>query len=246
MGDADINELAPNGTLRGGVVAAPMASAFFVTNEAGEPKGVTVDLMRALAEELNCSLDLVVFPNSGEVTEAVAVGICDVAFMPRDAERAQKVDFGPAYLFIESTFLVPAGSKLRHLSEANFPGARAIAIAGTTTGRSARKFLTQGSVEDVRGVEEMVGKAKIGAASGGGDLFALSRDAFATLLPQLPGARVLEGNFQQVGVAIAVPKGRPRALTRVSEFLERAKRSGAVRRALDAAGYGDLTVAPPN
>ncbi|MGI8526418.1 MAG: transporter substrate-binding domain-containing protein, partial [Pseudolabrys sp.] len=240
MEKADLKELAPRGTLRGGIVTAPVASAFFAVGQGGALKGVTVDLMRALAAELECPFELVVFPNSGEVTEAVASSECDVAFMPQDAERMNKVDFGPAYLMIESTFLVPAGSKLRQLLEANFPGARAIAIAGTTTGRSARKFLTNGSVEDVRGVDDMVAKAKIGD----GDLFALSRDAFATLLPQLPGARVLEGNFQQVGVAIAVPKGRPRALKLVSDFLERAKQSGTVRRALDAAGYADLDVAP--
>ncbi len=240
MANSDLQELSPGGTLRGGIVIAPAASAFFAINDAGVLKGVTVDLMQALAAELKMPLDLMVFPNSGEVTDAVASGSCDVAFMPQDAERAKKVDFGPAYLFIESTFLVPASSKLRHLSEANYPGVRAVAIAGTTTGRSARKFLTQGTVEDVRGVDDMVAKAQ----KGGGDLFALSRDAFATLMPRLPGARVLEGNFQQVGVAIAVPKQRPRALKVVSSFLERAKQSGTVRRALDAAGYRKLEVAP--
>lgn len=239
-------ELSPGGMLRGGIVTAPAASAFFAIKDGNALKGVTVDLMRALAAELNCPLELVVFPNSGEVTEAVVTGACDVAFMPQDAERMKMVDFGPAYLMIESTFLVPAGSKLWDLSEANFPGARAIAIAGTTTGRSARKFLTQGTVEDVRGVDDMVAMAKIGAGQEGGDLFALSRDAFATLMPQLPGARVLEGNFQQVGVAIAVPKQRPRALKLVSDFLEQAKRAGTVRRALDAAGYRDLEVASAN
>jgi polar amino acid transport system substrate-binding protein len=235
------HDIAPNGILRGGIVTAPVASAFFALARHDGPDGVTVDLIRALASEMKLPLELVVFPNSGEVTEAVAQGHCDVAFMPQDAERAKKVDFGPAYLMIESTFLVPAGSKLTRLDEANFPGARAVAIAGTTTGRSARKFLTNGSVEDVRGVDDMIAKAK----SGGGDLFALSRDAFATLMPQLPGARVLTGNFQETGVAIAVPKGRPQALTLASQFIEKAKQSGAVRRALDAAGYTDLEVAPP-
>ena len=232
--------LAPAGTLRGGIVVAPVASAFFAVEQNGGVRGVTVDLLRALAEETGLPCDLRLFPNSGELTEAVGRGDCDVAFMPQDAERAKKVDFGPPYLIIESTFLVPAGSTLRRLSEANFPGARAIAIAGTTTGRSARKFLSNGNVEDVRGVNDMVEMAR----KGEGDLFALSRDAFATLLPKLPGARVLEGDFQQVGVAVAVPKGRSQALALVSEFVERGKTSGLIRRALDAAGYKDLPVAP--
>ena len=57
------------------------------------------------------------------------------------------------------------------------------------------------------------------AKQGQGDAFALSHDSFAGLLPNLPGARVLPGNFQQTGIAIAVPKGRPVALKIASELL---------------------------
>src|SRR6476659_6967796 len=111
---ADLKELAPTGQLRGGVVAAPAASAFFATREGkGEVRGVTVDLIRSFAAALELPLALQVYDNSGQVTEAVASGDCDVAFMPQDAERAKRVDFGPAYYFIESTYLVPAGSTIR-------------------------------------------------------------------------------------------------------------------------------------
>jgi polar amino acid transport system substrate-binding protein len=238
---AHLKELAPTGALRAGVVIAPAMSVFFAVQEAGNPRGVTVDLFRAFADELKLPLDLKLFPNSGEVTAAVASGACDVAFMPQDAERAKSVDFGPAYYMIESTFLVPAGSKIATLADANFKGARAVVIASTTTGRSAARFLTQGTIQEVRTVDEMTAMA----ARGDGDFFALSRDAFATLLPQLPGARVLDGGFQQTGIASAVPKGRPAALALVAGFVERAKKSGIVRKALDRAGFADEEVAPP-
>ena len=114
-------------------------------------------------------------------------------------------------------------------------------IASTTTGRSAARFLTRGTIQEVRGVDEMVAMAK----AGDGDLFALSRDAFATLLPALPGARVLDGGFQHTGIGCAVPKGRSRALALISAFVAHAKASGVVRRALDRAGFADAAVAPP-
>lgn len=233
-------QLAPTGRLRAGIVVAPAASVFFAAKNGGEPRGVTVDLFRAFAADAGLSLDLLEFPNSGELTNAVAQGKCDVAFMPQDTERAGKVDFGPAYYLIESTFLVPAESRIRTLPESNFPGCRAIVIASTTTGRSAARFLTQGSTEEVATVDEMVAMAK----AGDGDVFALSRDAFATLLPGLPGARVLDGGFQQTGVACAVPKGRAHALKVLTDFVARAKSSGLVRRVLDAHGFKDADVAP--
>lgn len=236
----DIKQLAPAGRLRGGIVVSPAPSAFFaIKDDTGRVRGVTVDLLRGFADTLGLPLDLHVFSNSGQVTDAVASGECDLAFMPQDAARAEMVDFGPAYYFIESTYLVPAGSTIQSIDEVNRPGVRIVAIANTTTMRSARRTAPQATVEEVAGVDLMTAMAR----EGQGDAFALSQDSFVMLLPKLPGARVLPGNFQQTGIGVAVPKGRPAALTLVTEMLEDAKRSGAVRRALDAAGFKDAEVA---
>ncbi len=51
----DLKQLAPTGKLRGGVVVAPAGSAFFAIKDGkGEVSGVTVDLLRAFAQKLNC------------------------------------------------------------------------------------------------------------------------------------------------------------------------------------------------
>jgi len=60
---------------------------------------------------------------------------------------------------------------------------------------------------------------------------------------QVPGSRMVDGAFQQIGIAIAVAKGKPAALAAVTEFMDEAKQSGTVRKALDAAGY-EVPVAP--
>jgi polar amino acid transport system substrate-binding protein len=236
----DLRQLAPTGKLRGGIVTAPAASAFFAIRSKGEVKGVTVDLIRTFSRALKLPLELQVYNNSGQVTDAVAKGECDIAFMPQDAERAKRVDFGPAYYFIESTYLVPVGSTIKSIDEVNRPGRRIVVISNTTTARSARRTAPNASVEEVASVDQMTEMAQ----QGQGDAFALSHDSFAGLLPKLPGARVLPGNFQQTGIAIAVPKGRPVALKIASELLEAAKTSGLVRRALDAAGFREASIAP--
>ena len=238
---ADLKDLAPTGKLRCGVVLAPAASAFFaVTDDKGAPRGVNVDLFNAFADRLNLPLDIQLYANSGQVTDAVASGDCDLAVMPRDVTREGKVDFGPAYYFIASTYLVPAGSTIRSIDEINREGVRIVAIANTTTARSAARTAPLASVEEVAGVDLMTAKAQ----KGEGDAFALSHDSFVGMLPQVPGARVLPGQFQQTGISVAVPKGRPGALRLASLLLEEAKASGLVRRALDAAGFTDAAVAP--
>jgi polar amino acid transport system substrate-binding protein len=239
----DLKQLAPTGKLRGGIVVSPAASAFFALKDAkGAPRGVTIDLLHAFAAALKLPLEMQVYENSGQVTDAVASGACDVAFMPRDVTREGKVDFGPAYYLISSTYLVPAGSKIQSIDEVNRPGVRIIGISNTTTVRSARRTAPLASAEEVASVDLMTEMA----AAGKGDAFALSHDSFAGLLPKLPGARVLPGHFQQTGISVAVPKGRPAALKIASALMEDVKKSGVVRRALDAAGFKDAEVAPPS
>ena len=118
---------------------------------------------------------------------------------------------------------------------------RIVAISNTTTGRSARRTAPNAEVAEVPSVDLMTEMAR----KGEGDAFARSHDSFAGLLPKLPCARVLAGQFQQTGIAVAVPKGRPAALKLASDLLEDAKKFGRVRRALDAAGFNDAEVAPP-
>lgn len=237
-----IKELAPSGTLRGGVVIAPAKSMSFATKGGdGSAQGVPVDLMRGFAAQLNVPLTLTEFPNSGQLTDAVAEGACDIGFMPRDAAREARVAFAPSFYLMGSTYMVPAGSTIGGIDDVNRAGVRIIAIANTTTGRSARRTAPLTTVEEVASVDTMMEMARAGAA----DAFALSHDSFVSLLPTVPGARVLLGQFQQTGIAPAVLPGRPGALALARQLIEDAKAGGAVRRAFDAAGFHEAAVAPP-
>jgi|ERR1700735_3730617 ABC-type amino acid transport substrate-binding protein len=81
--------------------------------------------------------------------------------------------------------------------------------------------------------------------AGQADAFALGRDSLPPFVPEFPGSHINDGGFQQTGIAIAVPKGHPEALAYVTKFIEDAKASGSVRRAMDRAGMANLAVAPP-
>jgi polar amino acid transport system substrate-binding protein len=237
-----MKELAESGKLRVGVVAAPAMSAFFVTRDAsGAPRGVTVDLGDALAQRLGVSAEFLVAPNSGEVTDALAAATIDVAFMPVDAERKTRIDFGPAYFMVESTYLVTAASGITVLAAVDRAGVRVVGIANTTTIRSAARTLKNTTVTAATSVDEAMAMLRFGTA----DAFALSHDSLPPLAAELPGSRILNGGFQRTVIAVAVPKNRPQALAEVTAFMEHAKASGLVRRALDAAGFKNAAVAPP-
>jgi polar amino acid transport system substrate-binding protein len=240
-GDGAMEQLTTNGKLRVALVFAPAKSAFFVIKDAsGKPDGVTADLADALGKRLNAPVDYVLYPNSGEATDATEAGKVDVAFMPVDEERKKRLDFGPNYFLIESTYMATGASGAKTVGEVDRAGMRVIGIANTTTIRAAGRTLKNTTIAPVTSVGDAVAALRDGKA----DAFALSRDSLPAVVAQIPGSRIVDGGFQQTGIAIAVAKNKPAALAYVTAFMEDAKKSGVVRRALDRAGFGGEPVAP--
>jgi polar amino acid transport system substrate-binding protein len=198
----------------------------------GKLSGVTVDLGTALANRLGVSVEFTEAHNSGELTDALASGAIDVTFIPIDDERRKKMDFGPVYFVSESTYLVPAGSEIKHLADVDRSEVRVVVEANTATMRTASRLLKKAKITPVRSIEEALEMLRAGKA----DAFALTRQALRPLAAHVPGSRILEGAFQQLSTAVAVPKNRPNSLAYVTAFMEDAKASGVVQRALDNAG----------
>jgi polar amino acid transport system substrate-binding protein len=76
---------------------------------AGAPRGVTVDLGNELAQRLGVPIEFMVASTTGVLTDALASAAIEVAFMPVDEERKKRLEFGPAYCLVESTYMVTAG-----------------------------------------------------------------------------------------------------------------------------------------
>jgi polar amino acid transport system substrate-binding protein len=203
-------------------------------------EGVGAVRRQGLANELGVAVEFTVAPNSGLVTDALANAEIDVSFMPVDDERRKRIDFGPYYCMIESTYMVTGPSGLTTLAEVDQPHVRVVGIANTTTIRAAARTLKHTQPIAATSIDDAIAMLHAGKA----DAYAMGRDALPEVIKEFPGARIVDGGFQQTGIAIAVPKGRPAALAYVTEFMTRGKKSGLVRRAFDRAGLGVLEVAP--
>jgi polar amino acid transport system substrate-binding protein len=236
-----MNELIPTGKLRVGVAAAPSPSPLFVVKDKdGQPRGVTVDLANELARQLGVPVEFTVAPNTGELVDALEAGQIDLSFMPVDEERKNRIDFGPVYFLVESTYMVTEASGIRSVDEVDRAGIRVVGIANTTTIRAAARSLKSTTIKAAQSIGEAIEMMSGGKA----DAFALSRDSLPPFVARLPGSRIVDGGFQLTGIAIAIPKGRPQALSAVTAFLEKAKNFGVCRRAFDRAGLQHLPVAP--
>jgi len=224
-------EFAPTGKLRAAinhgnpVLAARDAST-------GELRGVTVDLSRELGRRLGLAVELLPFDAAGKVSAAARAGVWDVAFLAIDPERAQDIDYTAPYVALEGTYLVPAGSKLRSVEEADQTGVRiavnpksaydlflsrtlkrAEIVRAVTTAESL-ELLAAGKVETVAGV----------------------RTALVAASRSLPGSHVMKGRFMTIPQAAGLPKGRPRAARFLREFIDAVRESGFVAAALKRHG----------
>lgn len=239
--DAVLKELAPTGKLRLAIAVAPAPSAQFAIKDGDSYRGVAVTLGRALARKLGVPIEILPHQASGEIQNSASDNRWDVAFLPVDEERKKFVDFGNAYHLLQSTFLAAPGSKINSVKDANAKGIGIGGVANTATFRAAIKATPNATHIEFAKVDAAVAamqERKIEA-------IALSRESLSGLVGKIAGSRILDDAFLNSSTAVCVPKGKPAALSYVSEFIEQAKATGLVRSALDEMGLKSSQVAPP-
>lgn len=233
-------EMAPTGTLRVGinlgnpVIAQPGPAG-------GDPKGVGAALGREVARRLGMPVQYFTYETAGKLADAVKAGAWDVAFLAVDPARAVDIDFTAPYVHIEGTYLVREGSRFQGVKDLDQEGVR-IAVGLKT---AYDLYLTR----EIKHAQLVRGPTSVAALE---QYFAGSLEAAAGVRQPLdkfaashPGHRVLADSFMVIRQASGVPKGRSNAHAFLADFIEEAKRSGFVARALAESGVGDVTLAPP-
>ena len=231
------SELAPTGTLRVGV---NMGNFLLTRREpGGEGAGIVFDLGRELASRLGVPVQFVEYENPGKLADAAKSGAWDVGFLGAEPQRAQEIDFTAAYVEIESTYLVPAGSSIQKIEDVDRAGVR-IAISE----RSAYDLYLTRTLKHAQLVRER-GADAVFKRFVDDKLEALAslRPRLITDQARLPGSRILEGNFTSVQQASGTPKGRPAAFQYLRAFIEDVKASGLVARLIEKNNVQGLTVA---
>jgi polar amino acid transport system substrate-binding protein len=234
-------ELTPTGVLRAGI---NMSNFLLVTGKTpdGDPDGVSPDIARAVADRLGVPLELVPFKTPGELADAAVEDLWDIGNIGAEPERAKTIAFSPAYVEIEATYLVPAGSPIQSVEEVDRDGVR-IAVSQ----RSAYELWLSDNIEHA----ELVMAKGIDASF---DTFIEQElDALAGLRPRLvkdvtrlPGARILDGRFTAVQQAIGTKPDRKAGAAFLRDFVEEVKANGFVAELIEKHGVtGRLTVAPP-
>lgn len=231
-------ELTPTGVLRVGI---NYGNTVLVQRDAagGEPRGVAPELARELARRLNAPIRYVAYDTAGKMADAVKADAWDVAFLGVDPGRAADIAFTAPYVEFEGTYLVTDDSPLRRVEDVDRAGVRIAVGAKSAYDLFLTRAIRHATLERLPTSDDAIAlflARKI-------DVVAGIKAPLAAVARKHAGLRVIEPGFMIIRQGAGVPRQRAAAARYLTQFIEDAKASGFVARALAHSGATDATVA---
>ena len=223
--------LAPTGKLRVGL-SFGTAGQMLRDAASGETKGVGYELGKELARRLGVPFEPVVLEGNPQVLEALKSGQVDVALTNATPARAKDMDFTQSCLEIEAGLLVPPGSSISSMADADRAGIRIGVTRGSTSDARFSRELKNAALVRASTLDnaiEMLASRQV-------DAFATNKTILFAMSDRLPGFRVLDGRYAVEQISIAIPKGRDLGLPFARRFVDEAKAEGLVAAAVQRAG----------
>jgi len=203
---------------------------FEMTDAAGHPTGVGVDLARALCNYLHRPIDIQNMPFEGLIP-ALKTGRIDliISSMTATDERRKSIDFSDPYLNTGLAILAKKNSPIQSIADVDKPGLIVVVKTGTTTADYARDHFKYATVlalqqDTACALEVVEGKA---------DAFLYDQMSIYQFAKKNPDAtRGLLKPFQKESWAIGIRKGNTGLEKQVNAFL----RDFKARKGFDALG----------
>ena len=223
MNDFISKKLAPSGVLRVGI---NMSNFLLVrgVDKSGFPDGLSPDVGKKIAEELNVSCKLVQFKRPGLLADAVNDDQWDIGNIAYEKERSKTIDFSDPYVNIDANFIFRDKDNFKSNEEINSPGIK-IAVAE----RSAYGLWLTDNFKNV----ELI---RVNTIDGSHKLFREgSVDVLAGLKPKLieelkisDDFKIISNPFTCIKQSIGIKKGNPETLDFLNEFISKIIKDGYV------------------
>ncbi len=231
-------QLAPTGALRAAIVTIPFLAK---KDASGALSGVAHDLAAEMARALGVPYQPTAYETPPAGMKAMREGAADVIFLAPTPERISQADFAPAFMEMELSLLVPEGSPIQTLADADQPGRRIVVYERSANEEMVRQKLSKATrvLVPLSNHKKAIEIIRAGEA-----------DAFADLLYQvvanrseMPGMRVVPGAVGRNALAIGSVKDKAEAAAYVKAFTAAVVKSGFVAKSIEKAGVRGA--APP-
>jgi polar amino acid transport system substrate-binding protein len=248
-GDPDaavLHDLAPNGFMR-------VAFNYNNRNNAarnpitGELTGPGIDMTCKLVQGTHAQFVAVPYLGVPPLLAGLANGDWDAAFAFDQTLEPPGITAAIPHVGVDNTYLVRGDAPFQKVADVDARGVRISVAEGSSPdiylGRTL-KYATLVRTAATPQALDLLGKGQVDAFAGG-----RGPQLIAFIACCLPGGRLLPDNYLIANLAIVVPdtaKGQSGAgLLYIDEFVEWAKTSGLVQRAIDRAKQGGTHVTPP-
>ena len=220
-------KLAPNGVLRVGI----NMSNFLLINgkdSDGLPDGVSPDIGKRLARELNVECKLIQFKKPGLLADAVDEDMWDIGNIACEKERSKTIDFTNPYVNIDANFMFRKKDNLKTNDDINLPGIKIAVLE-----RSAYDlWLT----ENFKNVELI----RVNTIEESHQLFREDKvNVLAGLKPKLieeiktnNDFQIINNPFTYIKQSIGIKKGNPETLDFLNKFITNLIKEGYVENLL--------------
>ena len=206
----------------------------------GQLRSVWVENARAFAARVGVQLVIVEHATPPEAIACLKASACDLLFLPLDARAASVGDFSNPIFQFDYTLLTPDGSPILSVADADRSGVRIAVVRNHASTNELIRQLKHAELVYAETPDSTFDLLRTGQAG----VMASTRLALLDFSDRLPGARVLEDRYGANINRMVVPKGQAGWLSYLNEFVEDAKASGLVQKAIERGGTRGVTVAP--
>jgi len=205
-----------------------------------ERRGWAIELAYALGVRLGIEPVPVEFSGPDRLLEGLKAGACDMGFLPNNPSWSGLADFSHPFLQLDFTFLVPPGSPIGRIADADQSGVRIAVVDRHASTLALLSMLKHAKAVSAETLDDAFALLRDGQA----DLFASTRPQLLDDSLRLPGSKVLDDRYGVTFMALAVPKGQTDRLASINEFVREAKASGLVQQAIERAHWRGVRVLP--
>ncbi len=225
-----------------------LKSALFLPQYSLDPSGkmqghgtgyIGLAMTRLIASRLGVKSEVLGLPSPPAVMDALLAGDIDMAFFGIEPGRQAKADFTPPMFQFDYTYLVPAGSPITQIADADKTGTRIAIMDSHASALALKLIIKHATIVSAELPEQSFELLRSREA----DVFASPRDVLLDFAEKLPGSRVLADAFGVNRVGIAIRKGREALLTYLSSIVEAAKADSTIARLIEEGRLRGFSVA---
>jgi len=231
--------LAPTGVLR---VGLNMSNFLLINSKdaAGLPDGVSPDIGKKLAKELNVNCKLVQFEKPGLLADTVNDDLWDIGNIAQEKERSKTIDFSDPYINIDANFI--------YRNKDSFKSNDAINSSGVKIAVVERSAYDLWLTENFKNVELV----KVNTIDESHKLFREGNvDVLAGLKPKLMeelkknnNFKIISDPFTYIKQSIGIKKGNPEILVFLNKFILKLIKEGYIENLLNKHNVQDKLSIP--